>query len=159
MVNLLLLHDRQTLPEHTVNLSTGNAESVNHLLWSRSLSETFRGATFCQQMRYLGEVIATVVSVTLGRLLTSWNMMRADSRGGKMAPDSHLWIYHLQTRQFGTLSCVTTKKTSLCWTAGASLQKPLKSEILSYLSLGWHLGFLVSQKHVSPEKKSCLILG
>lgn len=101
MVNLPLSHDRQTLPEHTANLAAGITASVNHLLWSRSLSETFRGATFCQRMRYLGEVIATVVSVTLGRLLTSWNMMRADSRGGKMAPDSHLWIYHLPTRQFG----------------------------------------------------------
>lgn len=115
MVNLLLLHDRERpLPEHTVNLATSNAASVNHLLWSRSLSETFRGATFCQRMRYLGEVIATVVSVTLGRLLTSWNMMRADSLGGKMlASDSHLWIYHLQTRQFGMLSCVITKKRTL----------------------------------------------
>ena len=101
MVNLPLSHDRQTLPEHTANPAAGITASVNHLLWSRSLSETFRGATFCQRMRYLGEVIATVVSVTLGRLLTSWNMMRADSRGGKMAPDSHLWIYHLPTRQFG----------------------------------------------------------
>lgn len=90
MVNLPLSHDRQTLPEHTANPAAGITASVNHLLWSRSLSETFRGATFCQRMRYLGEVIATVVSVTLGRLLTSWNMMRADSRGGKMAPDSHL---------------------------------------------------------------------
>lgn len=98
--------ERAPLPEHTVNRAAANTAPVNHLLWRRSLSETFRGATFCQRMRYLEEVIATVVSVTLGRLLTSWNMMRADSQGGKMASDSHLWIYHLQTRRFGTLSCV-----------------------------------------------------
>lgn len=36
--------------------------------------------------------------------------MRADSQDGKMAPDSHLRIYHLQTRQFGMLSC--KKQTS-----------------------------------------------
>lgn len=90
MVNLPLLHDRQTLPEHTVNPASGATAPVNHLLWSHSLSETSRDATLCQRMRYLGEVIATVVSVMLGRLLTSWNMMKADSRGGKMAPDSHL---------------------------------------------------------------------
>lgn len=102
MVNLPYLHDRQTLPEHTVNQAT-----VNHLLWSHSLRETFRGATFVQRMRYLAEVIATVVSETLGRLLTSWNMTRADSQGGKMAPNSHLRIYHLQTRQFGILSYVS----------------------------------------------------
>lgn len=61
-------------------------------------------------MKYLGEVIATVVSETLGRLLTSWNMMRADAQGGKMAPDSHSQIYHHQTRQFGRLGCVTAKR-------------------------------------------------
>lgn len=50
-----------------------------------------------------GEVIVTVVFVTPGRLLTYWNMMRADSQGGKIAPDSHLLIYHLQARQFEVL--------------------------------------------------------
>lgn len=71
-------------------LSTANVELVNHLLWRRSLSETSRGAAFCQRVRYLGEVIGAVVSVTLQRLLTSCNMMRADSQGDKMAPDIHL---------------------------------------------------------------------
>ena len=32
---------------------------------------------------------------------------------------------------------------------GASLQKVPETEILSYLSLGWHSGFLVLQNHVS----------
>lgn len=90
MVNLLPLHDRQTLPEHTVNLATDDPTSVNHILWSHSLYETFGGTTFCQRMRYLRDVIASVVSVTPGRLLTSWNMMRADSQGEKMTPDGHL---------------------------------------------------------------------
>lgn len=104
MVNFPYLHDRQTLPEHTVKQAT-----LNHL-WSHSLIETFRGGTFSQRIRYLGEVIATVVSKTLGRLLTSWNMMRADSQGGKMAPNSHLRIYHLQTRHFWILGCISPMK-------------------------------------------------
>lgn len=107
MVNLLLLHDRRAPSwTHTAPIVTGNAASVNHLLWRCSLSETSRGATFCQRMRYLGEVIvATVVSVTLWRLLTFCNVMRTDSQGDKMAPDSHLWIHHRQ--EIGLFSCVS----------------------------------------------------
>lgn len=92
--------------------------------------EMFRGATFSQRMRYLGEVIATVVSETLGRLLTSWNMMRADSQGGKMAPNSHLRIYHLQTRQFGILSCVSPMKVHKESTPISKL-KPLRWQPLN----------------------------
>lgn len=110
MVNLPLWHSRQTLPEHTANQATGNTASVNHLLWSGSLSETFRGATFCQRMRYLGEVIAAVVSEKPWK---ASHLLEHDASwltDGKMAPDSHLRIYHLQTRQFGMLSC--KKQTS-----------------------------------------------
>lgn len=48
------------------------------------LSVTYGGATLCQQIVHLREMIASVVSRTLGRLLTSWNMMSADSLGGKI---------------------------------------------------------------------------
>lgn len=34
---------------------------------------------------FFGEMIASVVSRSLGRLLTSWNMMSAESLGGKIA--------------------------------------------------------------------------
>lgn len=39
MVNLPLLHDRQTLPEHTVNPASGATAPVNHLLWSQSVGD------------------------------------------------------------------------------------------------------------------------
>lgn len=60
-------------------------DTVNRALCNRGLTGTFGAASLGQRVRYLREVIATVVSVTMGRLRTSCDMMRADSQGGKMA--------------------------------------------------------------------------
>lgn len=76
---------------NTLNLITGNTAQVIHIQCGVSVCQRHSRPPLSVSERGIkGKVIPTVVSITLERLLASWNMMTADSHSEKMPLDSHL---------------------------------------------------------------------